>query len=72
MIMSAEIVTMLGVGIALALFVWRVFALLDKRMDRLEDKVDGFAGRLARLEGAVELLTKFLVDRDRGHPTAAE
>lgn len=70
--MSAEIVTMLGVGVALALFMWRVFALLDKRMDRLEDKVDGFAGRLARLEGAVDLLTKLLVDRERGHPSAAE
>ena len=72
MMVNAGIVTMLGVGVALALFIWRVFALLDKRMDRLEDKVDGFAQRLARLEGAVDLLTEFLIDRERGQQTAAE
>ncbi|MDE0057496.1 MAG: hypothetical protein OXI22_06320 [Defluviicoccus sp.] len=41
-------------------------------MDRFEDKVDGFAERLARLEGAVDLLTKFLIDRERGQPATAE
>ena len=49
--MSAEIVTMLSVGGTLALLILGIFALLDRRIDRLENsfvrlegKVDGLAG----------------------------
>ena len=53
--MSPEIVTMLGVGVAIVAFLWRTMTgmeqRLDKRIDRLEGKVDGLArdhGSLAR------------------------
>ncbi len=71
MIGSAGTLTMPGVGVALAPFNWRVFAFLGKRVDRLGDRVGGFAGRLARLEGAVVLLTGLPVDRERGRPSPA-
>lgn len=49
--MSAEIVTMLGVGGTLSLLILGIFALLDRRIDRLE-------GNFVRLEGKVDDLTK--------------
>lgn len=60
--MSDEILTMLGVGIALGLFIWRINAgmeqRLDKRIDRLADDHRTLAGeiselceRMARVEG---------------------
>ena len=60
--MSGEILTMLGVGIALGLFIWRINAgmeqRLDKRIDRLADDHRALAGeiselceRMARVEG---------------------
>ena len=62
--MSDEILTMLGVGIALGLFIWRINAgmeqRLDKRIDRLADDHRALAGeiselreRMARVEGRV-------------------
>ena len=62
--MSDEILTMLGVGIALGLFIWRINAgmeqRLDKRIDRLADDHRTLAGeiselreRMARVEGRV-------------------
>ena len=47
--MSPEIVTMLGVGVALALFMWQVTNRLDRRMDRLEGRIDGVARDLQSL-----------------------
>ena len=47
--MSAEIVTMLSVGGTLALLILGIFALLDRRIDRLENNV-------VRLEGKVDVL----------------
>ena len=70
--MSPEIITMLGVGVAIVAFLWRTVTgmeqRLDKRIDRLESKVDGLAKdhgslagdmaeireRMARLEGLFE------------------
>ena len=63
--MSDEILTMLGVGAALALFNWRINAgteqRLDKRIDRLADDLRSLAGevselreRMARLEGLLQ------------------
>ena len=53
--MSPEMVTMLGVGVAIVAFLWRTMTSmeqrLDKRIDRLESKVDGLAkghGNLAQ------------------------
>ena len=71
MIVSAGTLTMPGVGVALAPFIWRVFALPGKRMDRLGDRVGDFAGRPARLEGAADLLTGLPVDREGGRASPA-
>ena len=47
--MSPEIITMLGVGVALALFMWQVTNRLDRRIDRLEGRVEGVARDLQSL-----------------------
>ncbi len=53
--MSPEIVTMLGVGVAIVAFLWRTMTgmeqRLDKRIDRLESKVDGLAKDHGNLAG---------------------
>ena len=69
--LSARTLSMPGVGVALAPFIWWVFALPGKRMDRLGDRADGLAGRPARLEGAVVLLTGLPVGRERGRASPA-
>ena len=55
--MSPEIITMLGVGVAIVAFLWRTMTgmeqRLDKRIDRLESKVDGLAKDHANLAGEV-------------------
>ena len=38
--MNGEILTIIGVGIALGLFIWRATARLDGRIDRLETRLD--------------------------------
>ena len=52
--MNAEIVAILGVGVALGLFNWRALARmedrLDKRIGRLEEQVGDARERLASLE----------------------
>ncbi len=45
----------LGVGIAILAFLWN-----------LHRDVANLRERMARLEGAVDLLTKFLIDREAG------
>lgn len=78
--MSGEILTMLGVGIALGLFIWRINAgmeqRLDKRIDRLADDHRALAGeiselceRMARVEG---LLEGFLRRWDPDAPAAGQ
>lgn len=52
--MSPEIIAILSVGVALAGFLWRIATQLGDVRERF-----------ARLEGSVDVLTKFLVDRDR-------
>ncbi|MCY4551380.1 MAG: hypothetical protein OXC28_23790 [Defluviicoccus sp.] len=63
--MSAEIITMLGVGATLAL------AILPSLHSMRRDIAD-LRERMARMEGAVDLLTKFLIDRERRATTAGE
>ena len=62
--MSPEIVTMLGVGVAIVAFLWRTMTSmeqrLDKRIDRLESKVDGLAKDHGSLAGELaELRASF-------------
>ena len=63
--MSAEIVTMLGVGATLALVI--LPSLHSMRRD-----IADLRERMARMEGAVDLLTQFLIDRERSRTTAAK
>ena len=60
--MSTEIVTMLGVGATLALVI--LPSLHSMRRDMRRDIAD-LREHMARMEGAVDLLTKFLIDRER-------
>ena len=63
--MSAEIITMLGVGATLALVI--LPSLHSMRRD-----IADLRERMARMEGGVDLLTKFLIDRERGASAAGE
>ena len=45
--MTGEIITMIGVGIALAVFNWRVMVRLENRLDGRIDRLDA---RIDRLE----------------------
>lgn len=58
--------------IAVLAFLWN----LHRHIVGLRDRMTGLEGdlreRLARLEGAVDLLTRFLVDRERRPAEAAE
>ena len=55
--MGPEIVTMLGVGVAVAAFCWRVMAdveqRLHRRFDRLENKVDDLSRAYRTLSGEI-------------------
>ncbi len=44
--MSGEVFTIIGVGIALGLFIRRVTARLDGRIDRLDLRIDGLQKEL--------------------------
>ena len=59
MALSPEIVTMLAGFAAILAFLWN----LHRDMANVRD-------RLAKLEGAVDILTKFAIDRER--PAAGE
>ena len=39
--MTGEIITMIGVGLALAAFNWRVMVRLENRLDSRMDRLDG-------------------------------
>ncbi len=61
--MTGEIITMIGVGLALAAFNWRVMVRfenrLEGRMDRLEYRLDGRMDQLEnRLDGRINGLQK--------------
>ncbi len=47
--MSGEVFTIIGVGIALGLFIWRVTARLDGRIDGLGLRIDGLQKELHSL-----------------------
>ena len=68
--MTAGIVAMLGVGIALGLFMWRVTDKLDRKIDTLSLQIGDLRERMAKVEGSVDLLTRFFIDRERGNQAA--
>ena len=55
--MSSEVLTIIGVGIALAAFNWRVMVRLenrlDGRIDRLENDFKGLAREFSELRGEI-------------------
>lgn len=51
--MSDEILTMLGVGVALGLFIWRVTDRLDRKIDALGKDRQSLARELSGLRGEI-------------------
>ena len=68
---SPELIAILGVALALGGLILRMSTRLEGRIERLESGVTDLRERLARLEGAVDILTKFLIDRESGRKEAA-
>ena len=68
--MNAEIITMLGVGVALGLFMWRVTDKLDRKIDALGIQIGDLRERMAKVEGSIDLLTGFFINRERGKRAA--
>ena len=68
--MNAEIITMLRVGIALGLFMWRVTDKLDRKIDALGIQIGDLRERMAKVEGSIDLLTGFFINRERGKRAA--
>ena len=60
--MTAEIITIIGVGIALAAFNWRVMVRLETRLD---GRIDRLESRMDRLEGRIDGLERELHDLAR-------
>ena len=60
--MSPETITTIVAAIAIIGFLWS----LQRDIGGLRGEVADIRERLARLEGAVDVLVKFLVDRERG------
>ena len=52
--MTGEIITMIGVGLALAAFHWRVMVRLENRLDSRIDRLDGRFDRLDDRMGGLE------------------
>ena len=57
-----------GVGIAILAFLWN----LDRDFTTLQREFASLRERLARLEDAVDLSTKFLIDRERAGPASGQ
>ena len=58
----------LGVGIGILAFLWN----LHRDFTTLQRDFASLRERLARLEGAVDLLTKFLIDREQARPASGQ
>ena len=67
---SPELIAILGVAIALGGLILRMSTRLEGRIERLQSGVSDLRERVARLEGAVDILTRFLIDREAGRKEA--
>ena len=68
--MTPELIGIITVGIALAALNFTMFNMLNKRLERLEDRVSSLENRvsdmdrrLARLEGLIDGIRESLFDR---------
>ena len=67
--MSPDTIATLAAAAVIVGFLWnlhRDLRSMDARISGLADRIGALAERVARLEGSVEILTKFLIDRERG------
>ena len=60
--MSAETITTAISAAAIIGFLWS----LHRDMQSMDRRISHLGERMARLAGAVDLLTKFLIDREHG------
>ena len=64
--MSPETIAIIGTGIALAAAIIPGQYAIHREIGSIHRGISDLRERIARLEGAVELLTRFLIDRERG------
>ena len=67
--MSPETIAIIGTGIALAAAIIPGQYAIRREIGSIHRDISDLRERIARLEGAVELLTRFLIDRERGRET---
>ena len=58
--MSNEILTMIGIGITLGLFIWRITRRIESRIDRLEIRIDRLEARIDGIHEQINELRKEL------------
>ena len=63
--MSQETVAIIGVGAALAAAIIPAQLLVRRDLAQLHRDIASVRERLAKIEGAVDVLTKFLIDGER-------
>ena len=71
--MSVDTIATLSGMVVIVGFLWsfhRDLRAMDARISGLADRIGALAERVARLEGSVEILSKFLIDRERGREAA--
>ena len=64
--MNAETITTAIAAAAIIGFLWS----LHRDMRAMDRRISDLGERMARLEGAVDLLTKFLIDREHGRTSS--
>ena len=63
--MTPELVGIITVGVALAALMLALITRIEKRLERIEATQVGQGERLARVEGALEVIRDLLFNRER-------
>ena len=63
--MTPELIGIITVGVALAALMITMISRLEKRLDRIETTQSDHGERLARVEGALEVIRDYLFNRER-------
>ena len=61
--MTPELIGIITIGIALAAVNLTMWNRIDKRLDRIDDRLSAQGERQARLEGALEVIREALIER---------